>query len=92
MFDGARVPGVPSNVVATRDLTDHSQKRKPWAKALSSNSVREYYPTIVRRTLELAEEFDKFAARSKEDREHAQTVNLTSWISRFAFDFMGDMA
>ena len=90
MFDGARIPGVPSNVVATRDLADHTQKRKPWAKGLSAASVREYSPTIIRRTLELAEELDKLSVRSKEDK--AQSVNLASWMSRFAFDFMGDMA
>ena len=90
MFDGARIPGVPSNVVATRDLADHTQKRKPWTKGLSAASVREYSPTIIRRALELAEELDKLVVQSKEDIP--QSVNLTSWMSRFAFDFMGDMA
>ncbi|KAH8104189.1 high nitrogen upregulated cytochrome P450 monooxygenase 1 [Phellopilus nigrolimitatus] len=92
MFDGARMPGVPSNVIATRDLADHTQKRKPWSRALSTASVREYAPAIVRRALQLAEELEKHSEKKENIGEGESSVNLAMWISRFAFDFMGDMA
>ena len=84
VFDGARIPHVPPNVVAVRDLSVHSQLRKPWAKGLSSASIKEYSPTIQKRALQLAEELDKFA-------EQGESTDFASWMSRFAFDFMGDM-
>ncbi|KAL5529837.1 hypothetical protein ACEPAF_6094 [Sanghuangporus sanghuang] len=84
MFDGARIPHVPANVVAIRDLSEHAQLRKPWAKGLSTAAIKEYSPTVVKRALQLAEELDKFA-------EKGESTDLAMWMSRFAFDFMGDM-
>ena len=84
MFDGARIPHVPPNIVAVRDLSVHSQLRKPWAKGLSSASIKEYSPTIQKRALQLAEELGKVA-------EQGESTDFARWMSRFAFDFMGDM-
>ena len=84
VFDGARIPHVPANVVAIRDLTEHVQLRKPWAKGLSTASIKEYSPTIVRRAVQLAEKLDEFAEKN-------ESVDLAMWMSCFAFDFMGDM-
>ncbi|EJD01754.1 high nitrogen upregulated cytochrome P450 monooxygenase 1 [Fomitiporia mediterranea MF3/22] len=92
MFDGARMPGVPANIVATRDLADHAQLRKPWSKGFSSAAVKEYTPTIERRALQLAEELEKFTIKKGNDARSPRSVDLAMWLSRFAFDFMGDMA
>lgn len=91
VFDGAKMPGVPANVVATRNLEDHIQLRKPWTKGLSSASIKEYIPTIIRRELQLAEELEKYSSKNKEI-DPRDSVDLAMWMSRFAFDFMGDMA
>ncbi|KAI5120330.1 hypothetical protein M0805_000390 [Coniferiporia weirii] len=90
MFDGMRMPGMPTNVVTTRDLADHAQKRKPWSQALSAAATRDYTQTIVRRALQLAEELGKLAEEGRGKGE--ASIDLSSWLSRFAFDFMGDMA
>ncbi|KAI5120324.1 hypothetical protein M0805_000384 [Coniferiporia weirii] len=89
-FEGLRIPGHPTNVVSTRDLADHAQKRKPWSQALSAASIRDYAPTIEKRTLQLAEELEKLTAERGGKGEDG--VDLPLWLSRFAFDFMGDMA
>ncbi|KAH8118801.1 high nitrogen upregulated cytochrome P450 monooxygenase 2 [Phellopilus nigrolimitatus] len=90
LMDGRRTPDAPPNVIAARNFADHALKRKPWMHAFSSAALRDYGPNITRRALQLAEELDKFAF--KEKVRNAESVNLTTWLSYFAFDFMGDMA
>lgn len=93
MFDGARVPGAPENIVATRSLEDHVQLRKPWSHALSSVALKDYAPTIVRRALQLAESLEKLAKEQAHDlKKREEGLNLAKWMQWFSFDFMGDMA
>ncbi|EJD05634.1 high nitrogen upregulated cytochrome P450 monooxygenase 2 [Fomitiporia mediterranea MF3/22] len=85
MWDGRRNPDAPPNLIATRSSADHARKRVPWTHAFSTASVREYQPAITRRAGQLAEELEKRALSG-------ETVNLVTWMTYFAFDFMGDMA
>ena len=86
------MPGVPANVVAVRDLKEHSQLRKPWAHGLSSASTREYIPIVKRRALQLVESLEKYAEMEKSGVPGQRSADLAMWFSRFTFDFMGDMA
>lgn len=94
MFDGARVPGVPANIVATRSLEEHAQLRKPWTHALSSASLKDYAPTIKRRALQLADALEGVAMKQAREgaTEREEGEDLAKWMQWFAFDFMGDMA
>ncbi|KAL5514428.1 hypothetical protein ACEPAG_2516 [Sanghuangporus baumii] len=84
-WEGRRNPDLPASVVVTRSSKEHAQKRVFWSHAFSTTSVRDMQSTITRRVLQLTEELEKRAATK-------QTVNITEWMSFFAFDFMGDMA
>ncbi|KAI5119310.1 hypothetical protein M0805_004554 [Coniferiporia weirii] len=85
MWDGRRNPDAEPSLIATRSSSDHAKKRIPWSHAFTTAAVREYQPAVARRASQLAEELEKRALAGEE-------VNLVTWMTQFAFDFMGDMA
>jgi cytochrome P450 len=43
----------PPPLIAFRDTAEHSKRRKPWNRAFSSTSLKEYQPTVARRVDQL---------------------------------------
>ena len=65
-----------------RDPVEHARRRKPWNRAFNSAALKDYQPKIAHRASQLVEELTK----------QSGVVDLSLWISWFAYDFMGDMA
>jgi cytochrome P450 len=79
-----RVPdGAVSALISQRDPVEHQRRRRPWARAFSSASLKDYEETVVRRSKDLVDELEKRAN---------QVIDFNQWTSFFGFDFMGDMA
>lgn len=53
--------------------------RKPWNRAFSMTSVKDYGPTIAARAGQLADELEKRSGAKGE-----QSVNLSKWMAFFA--------
>jgi len=72
-----------ASVHSTRDKQEHKERRKVWDRALSAKALREYEPRLNRHARNL---IDKL-------KEHAQepTVRISSWLSFYSFDVMGDV-
>ncbi|PAV19188.1 cytochrome P450 [Pyrrhoderma noxium] len=83
-WDGRRKPGSTPSLISTRSTREHAVRRKPWTRAFSPASVKEYEPFVQRRALQLAGELEK--------RSELGPIDLTEWFNYFAFDIMGDMA
>ncbi|KAI5124823.1 hypothetical protein M0805_005453 [Coniferiporia weirii] len=89
MWDARRNPYGTRSLIATRDVQEHSRRRRTWNRAFSTTSVKGYEPILVKRALQLVEELEKRSRKEKDGRVPA--VNLSDWMNRFTFDFMGDM-
>ena len=72
------------NLLNLRDATEHARRRRPWVRAFTPASVKEYEPILTRRILQLADCLQKASVDG--------VVYLNEWISYFTFDFMGDLA
>ena len=64
-----------------RNPAEHAARRRPWTRAFSTAAIQEYKPQISKRVAQLIEGLA--ASRG--------SVDLTSWISWFTYDFMNDM-
>lgn len=64
-----------------RDPIEHAQRRRAWTRAFNTAALKEYQPMIAKRVAQLTEGLI--------NTKGCET-NLTEWIARFAFDFMGD--
>ncbi|KAG7094238.1 hypothetical protein E1B28_007843 [Marasmius oreades] len=71
--------------IGMRNTTKHLQRRRLWNKAFTTARLKEYEPIIRNRLLQLLEYLDNEADKGR-------GVDLAQWISRFSYDFMGDMA
>ncbi|KII83948.1 hypothetical protein PLICRDRAFT_432908 [Plicaturopsis crispa FD-325 SS-3] len=69
-------------LIALTDAKDHARRRKPWLRGLNSTALKDYEIIIERRTSQLV---SALAAQKG-------AVDMTQWISFFAYDFMSDMA
>ena len=65
------------------DFRAHSVRRRPWVKALSSASLKNY-EAMLRDTLQLL--VGTLSSRA------GMTTDISEWMTYFTFDFMGDMA
>ena len=63
-------------LIAIRDPTEHTQRRKAWGRGFSTTAVKEYHPTVVKRAAQL---MDSLRAASGDT-----SVDLAQWISYFA--------
>ncbi len=61
---------------------EHANRRRVWNRGFSTESLREYEDIIARRVEQLIEKIGAIDG----------PVDLSSWLSFFQFDFMGDMA
>ncbi|KAF7972354.1 hypothetical protein HWV62_18134 [Athelia sp. TMB] len=78
-------PGHISPLIEIRDPVEHAQHRKPWARALNSNSAKAFEPIIIDRVQELVKQLTLASMG-------ADVVDLAFWMRAFSFDFMGRMA
>ncbi|KAJ6474484.1 cytochrome P450 [Mycena vitilis] len=71
------------NLIGSRDTKLHAEARKTWNRAFTPTAIRGYEPMLIRRVVQLVDALggDKGAV-----------VDLSQWLSFFAFDFMGDIA
>ena len=78
VWDG-RVPEaeVVKALIAIRDKTEHTRRRRPWTRAFSTNALKDYEVLVIKRVTQLV---DTLAAQKG-------TVDLTQWISFFAYVF-----
>ena len=79
------LPGTTPNLISVRNPHEHAARRRPWQRAMATECVRGYEPTIAKRALQLVSKFEMAAQKDEE-------VDLAQWIGYFTFDFMGDMA
>ncbi|KAJ7097746.1 cytochrome P450 [Mycena belliarum] len=93
LWDGRRISGqkgpaaraaARGNLINSRDLTLHAAARKAWTRAFSPAAIRGYEPILIRRVAQLAE--------ALAGKGEGGVVDLSRWLSFFAFDFMGDLA
>lgn len=75
-------PGHIDGLIGQRDPFVHKQRRKPWDRAFSGASLKNYEDIIVKRSRELISQFKK---------RIGEEIDLAMWMSCFSFDFMGDM-
>ncbi|KAI0772249.1 cytochrome P450 [Irpex lacteus] len=71
-----------NSLIMYRDPVEHARRRRPWNRAFNSAAVKEYHPRLAHRVAQLA---DCLANQNG-------VVDLSTWISWFTYDFMGDMA
>lgn len=72
-----------ASLQTTRNHQEHKERRKAWDRAFSAKALRGYEPRLNRHARVLIEKL----------KEHARSpaVRISSWISFFAFDVMGDI-
>ncbi|OJJ89023.1 cytochrome P450 [Aspergillus glaucus CBS 516.65] len=75
--------GVGKPLIGIRDPKTHNKRRRVWDRGFRIQALNEYEPRIVAKTRLLV---------SKINERHAQPLNITNWISCYAFDVMGDIA
>ncbi|KAK7042168.1 cytochrome P450 [Favolaschia claudopus] len=92
LWDGRKISGkkgsqakeaARGNLIGSRDPEDHAEARKAWNRAFNAAAIKGYEPILLRRVTQFIE-----ALGSRQDA----TVDLSRWLSFFAFDFMGDIA
>ncbi|ETW76944.1 hypothetical protein HETIRDRAFT_481064 [Heterobasidion irregulare TC 32-1] len=66
------------------DPQEHSQRRRIWDRAFSSNAIKGYQDSLYTRVSQLVSILEK--------NSETGSVNLSQWLSLFSFDFMGDLA
>ncbi|KAI8969790.1 high nitrogen upregulated cytochrome P450 monooxygenase 2 [Trametes punicea] len=69
-------------LVGIADPAVHTERRKPWIRALSTAAVKEYEPMIAHRTTQLVQAFERQSGE----------VMISDFFNYFSFDFMCDMA
>ncbi|KAF8899918.1 cytochrome P450 [Gymnopilus junonius] len=82
-WDG-RVPEdqIVKPLIAIRDKTEHTRRRRPWTRALSTTALKDYEDLVIKRVNQLIEAL----------ATQPSPVDLTKWISYFAYDTMSDLA
>jgi cytochrome P450 len=68
----------PGNVVpmlGSRDASTHTRLRKPWNRAFTTASLKDYEHIVVRRARELIENLDK---------RHSQQLDISEWMEFFS--------
>ncbi|CCM00869.1 uncharacterized protein FIBRA_02915 [Fibroporia radiculosa] len=95
MWDGRRFseskdkdPKAPKGqLISTRDLEHHRNERRMWNRAFTTPSVKKYEPIAIRRISQMV---DILQRKCSGAGKSGLRLNLSQWISFFAFDFMGD--
>ncbi|KAG7439033.1 cytochrome P450, partial [Guyanagaster necrorhizus] len=74
-------PGSTSLILLTG--ASHTSRRRIWSRGLNAQAIKNYEVHISERATQLAEKLQDLSTKS---------LDLVSWLSYFAVDFMGDMA
>ncbi|KAI0267695.1 high nitrogen upregulated cytochrome P450 monooxygenase 2 [Gloeopeniophorella convolvens] len=84
----------PDSLIVLRNHAEHARARKAWDRALSSKALKEYDVIIARRVRQLVGHFESMIKqqRGQAPGKACCTLDMSSWLSFFATDFMGDMA
>ncbi|CAA7267082.1 unnamed protein product [Cyclocybe aegerita] len=69
-------------LIAIRDKQEHNRRRRPWTRAFSTPALKGYEIMVSKRSFQL---MDALGAQKG-------IVNLTQWVSFFAYDIMNDLA
>jgi len=77
-------PDIPPVLIGLRSPAEHTARRRIWARAFTAASIKEYHQYIVKRANQLVEIIYR-------ESEGQGVVDMSKWIGRFTFDFMGDM-
>jgi cytochrome P450 len=62
-------------LIAIRDKTEHTRRRRPWTRAFSTNALKDYEELVIKRVTQLV---DALAVQKA-------AVDMTQWISFFAY-------
>jgi len=73
------------SVFSALDKKLHSHKRKIVGRAVSEKSMREFEPIMMQHIDTLIDQLDK-------DSQEDQSTNMTTYIKRFGFDVVSDLA
>ncbi|KDQ55994.1 hypothetical protein JAAARDRAFT_36785 [Jaapia argillacea MUCL 33604] len=82
-FNDHREQGGVSPLVFIRDPTEHANRRKAWMHGFSTAALKDYEEVIIKNARDLVK-----ALRKRE----SEVVDISQWMSYFAFNFMGEMA
>ncbi|KAJ3541828.1 hypothetical protein NM688_g6036 [Phlebia brevispora] len=66
-----------------RDFSEHAARRKPWNKAMSVAALKDYSTMLIDKVQELM---------SCLSNRQGKTIDISTWMAYFGFDFMGVMA
>ncbi|KAG6872248.1 hypothetical protein C0995_011597 [Termitomyces sp. Mi166 len=82
-WDG-RIPEAETTkpMIALRDKTEHTRRRRPWTRAFSTAALKGYEEIITNRCVQLVEAVGR----------QTGAVDMAQWISFFTYDFMNDLA
>jgi cytochrome P450 len=80
---GSYYSNMVSSIVVEVDPKRHSQLRRPWNRSLNGPSLKDYDQVVTENARQLVDELDK---------RRAGQVDISMWMSLFAFDFTGNMA
>ncbi|EGN94651.1 hypothetical protein SERLA73DRAFT_187691 [Serpula lacrymans var. lacrymans S7.3] len=75
--------GSTNALIMQRDPVEHARRRRPWNRALSTASLKDYEESIVLRSRELLDALGK---------RQGQVMDMSMWMTFFTFDFMNNMA
>lgn len=71
-------------LIETRDIEDHRHRRRPWDTALSTKSLAKYDEAMQRT---IGDCLDGLASPETEEKG----IDVTRWVSLFAWDVMGNV-
>ncbi|KAF7295570.1 hypothetical protein MIND_01097000 [Mycena indigotica] len=79
-FEGGRHASTPPTIVSLVGDA-HTAKRRTWNRAMTSASIREYDPMLLKRTRQLLTHLETTT----------EAVDIVFWFDLFALDLMGDL-
>ncbi|KAF8640282.1 hypothetical protein AX16_010177 [Volvariella volvacea WC 439] len=81
-WEGRMPPNQIQPMIAIRSKQEHARRRRPWARAFNSTTLRDYEPIINNRTLQLLKHLSN----------QRGTVDLAGCISHWSYDFANDLS
>ncbi|KAI1789718.1 high nitrogen upregulated cytochrome P450 monooxygenase 2 [Ganoderma leucocontextum] len=81
-FIGSLLSAKNVPLVGIQDVDEHMERRRPWARGLSTSASKAYQPLLVKRTQQLVNRLE----------EQPRELRLEQWFDWFSYDLMSDMA
>ncbi|OJT14456.1 Cytochrome P450 67 [Trametes pubescens] len=84
MYYGKLLVRTPKDMpmLGMTNITEHLRRRRPWARAFSGASLKEYKPMVASRALQLVQVL----------QSQKGEVDIGKWVNYHSYDFMCDMA